>query len=72
VKGRKVAYPDHQPGPDEFTQMAMDVMGALSPALRDGDPEKDIGPVVAFLLSDACHYLTGQTLTIDGGTFAFA
>jgi NAD(P)-dependent dehydrogenase (short-subunit alcohol dehydrogenase family) len=72
VKGRKVTYPQRQPGPTEFTALAMDVMGALSPALQDGDPETDIGPIVAFLCSDACHYLTGQTLTIDGGAFAFA
>jgi NAD(P)-dependent dehydrogenase (short-subunit alcohol dehydrogenase family) len=37
------------------------------PIARDGDSEHDVGPVVAFLLSDACRYVTGQTLMADGG-----
>jgi len=37
------------------------------PLGRDGDPEADIAPAVAFLLSDASQYLTGQTLMVDGG-----
>lgn len=37
------------------------------PLGRDGDPETDIAPVVAFLISDASRYLTGQTLMVDGG-----
>ena len=36
---------------------------------RQGDPEDDIGPVARFLCSDACRYLTGQTLMVDGGAF---
>lgn len=37
------------------------------PIGRDGDAQHDIAPVVAFLLSDACRYMTGQTLMADGG-----
>ncbi len=37
------------------------------PIPRDGDAELDIGPVVAFLLSDGCQYVTGQTFMADGG-----
>lgn len=42
------------------------------PIDRLGDPEDDIAPVVLFLCSDACRYLTGQTFMIDGGAFLFA
>jgi NAD(P)-dependent dehydrogenase (short-subunit alcohol dehydrogenase family) len=37
-----------------------------------GDAEDDIAPVVLFLCSDACRYMTGQTLMVDGGAFMFA
>ena len=37
------------------------------PLGRDGDPEKDIAPVVTFLLSEASQYMTGQTFMVDGG-----
>lgn len=39
------------------------------PVGRQGDPRDDIAPVVAFLCSDACRYLTGQTFMVDGGAF---
>lgn len=38
------------------------------PLGRIGDPEADIGPAVAFLCSPAAGYITGTTLTIDGGS----
>ncbi|MHB8464539.1 MAG: SDR family NAD(P)-dependent oxidoreductase [Acidimicrobiales bacterium] len=39
------------------------------PVGRIGDPELDIGPVVAFLVSDGARYITGQTIVVDGGRF---
>ena len=37
------------------------------PLGRLGDPEKDAGALVVFLLSDGAHYITGDTFNIDGG-----
>jgi len=33
-----------------------------------GDPYDDIAPVAVFLASEACRYLTGNTLYVDGGS----
>jgi len=44
----------------------------ICPMQRQGDPEWDIGPVAAFLCSDACRFLTGQTFMVDGGAFMWA
>ena len=46
---------------------AFRAMYANNPVGRDGDPEHDIAPLVAFLLSDASSYVTGQTIAADGG-----
>lgn len=48
--------------PDQFKQVADRI-----PMGRFGDPQKDIAPVVAFLLSEDSRYMTGQTVMADGG-----
>jgi NAD(P)-dependent dehydrogenase (short-subunit alcohol dehydrogenase family) len=40
---------------------------ATVPMGRVGDPEQDIGRVVAFLVGPEASYITGVTLTVDGG-----
>ena len=40
---------------------------AKVPLGRFGDPQTDVAPIVAFLLSDDAKYMTGQTLMADGG-----
>ncbi len=59
----------HRAPPAEDTERAAMFAAtfAAQPVARDGDAEDDIAPVVAFLLSDACRYMTGQTLMADGG-----
>jgi len=42
---------------------------ARTPLGRLGDPERDVGSVVAFLASEAAGYITGQTIVCDGGSF---
>ena len=37
------------------------------PLGRDGVISEDIAPAVAFLLSEACTYMTGGTIMLDGG-----
>jgi len=43
------------------------VADAANPMGRMGDPYDDIAPIAVFLSSDACRYLTGNTLFADGG-----
>ena len=51
---------------------AWDAMYRRHPMKRDGDPEDDIAPAVLFLLSDACRWLNGETLMLDGGGYMTA
>jgi NAD(P)-dependent dehydrogenase (short-subunit alcohol dehydrogenase family) len=46
-----------------FEQMA----SAMNPLGRVGDPEEDIAPVAVFLGSEACRYVTGEVIHVDGG-----
>jgi 3-oxoacyl-[acyl-carrier protein] reductase len=56
-----------------FAKLVQEVPGFLesvtanNPLKRAGDPEKDIGPVVAFLASDMSRFVTGETINVDGG-----
>lgn len=54
-------------GSDPAREAAFAAMYDDHPLGRDGDAEADIAPVVAFLLSDASQYVTGETIGADGG-----
>jgi len=32
-----------------------------------GDPDRDLVPFILFLCSDGARFITGQTLSVDGG-----
>lgn len=49
--------------PEQYEESANQV-----PLGRFGDPQKDIAPIVACLLSEDSQYMTGQTLMADGGS----
>lgn len=59
----------HRAPPDDDAARAASFEATFrdQPIARDGDADHDIGPVIAFLLSDACRYVTGQTVMADGG-----
>ncbi len=54
-------------GSDRAREAAFAALYDDHPLGRDGDVEGDIAPVVAFLLSDASQYVTGETIGADGG-----
>ncbi|MCP4470582.1 MAG: SDR family oxidoreductase [Gammaproteobacteria bacterium] len=59
------------PAYENFVRFAPDNAAELlkqNPMGYMGDPEQDIGGVVAFLASEDARYLTGNTLFADGGS----
>jgi NAD(P)-dependent dehydrogenase (short-subunit alcohol dehydrogenase family) len=50
---------------DEATRAA--VLGQV-PLARIGDCEADIGPAAVYLAGDGARYVTGTTLSVDGGS----
>jgi gluconate 5-dehydrogenase len=46
-----------------------DATANMAPLKRTGGPE-DLKGVTALLASDACAFITGQTIAVDGGLTA--
>ena len=51
---------------DNNPQQAQEFIDSI-PMQRIGDCEQDIGEFVATLCSDACQYINGQSIGVDGG-----
>lgn len=51
---------------ENFPEQYEEIIGK-NPMHRFGDPQKDVAPIIAFLLSEDSQYMTGQTLMADGG-----
>jgi 3-oxoacyl-[acyl-carrier protein] reductase len=65
---RGITVNNIQPGPT-FTDMTADYIDSIMPAIplkRVGDPD-EIAGLVAYLASGESGYMTGSSLTIDGG-----
>ncbi|MCH8978605.1 MAG: 3-oxoacyl-[acyl-carrier-protein] reductase [Armatimonadetes bacterium] len=50
----------------KLSQEVRDYVASQAPLGRLGSPQ-DIAPLVVFLCGDQASYITGQTLTVDGG-----
>jgi NAD(P)-dependent dehydrogenase (short-subunit alcohol dehydrogenase family) len=54
-------------GDAERAAMEAHLHAAIPLGGKMGDPLHDLAPVLAFLASDDSRFMTGQTLSVDGG-----
>jgi NAD(P)-dependent dehydrogenase (short-subunit alcohol dehydrogenase family) len=56
-----------QLGPEGTAMLDMMMLQMMPLGGKLGDPDGEMAPVMVFLASDASHFITGQTLPVDGG-----
>ena len=68
LAGRSITVNNIQPGPivTDMTADHIDAIKPLIPLRRAGDPD-EIAGLVAYLARKESGYMTGSSLTIDGG-----
>lgn len=69
LASRKITVNNIQPGPtatDLHNNETVEILSNMSPLKRIAHPE-EIANLVAFLASNEANYITGASLTIDGG-----
>lgn len=54
--------------PEDIQEWAKEAFKA-NPLERVGDPYEDVAPIVVFLASDDSHWMTGQLVDADGGSW---
>ena len=59
---RATFTPEHLAEHDRFMAGQVPLGGKL------GDPDRDLAPVMVFMASPGAHFITGQTLPVDGGS----
>jgi len=52
---------------EELVEMHWRNMQSIALGQEYGDPDRDLGPVMVFLASDASRFITGQLIPVDGG-----
>lgn len=55
--------PEEKAAQDAFVSAQVPIGGG------PGNPDRDIAPVMVFLMSDGARFISGQTLSINGGFF---
>ncbi|HEY9010678.1 MAG TPA: SDR family oxidoreductase, partial [Devosia sp.] len=65
---RGITVNNIQPGPIEtdLTASMIEALKPLSPLRRVGQPH-EVGALISYLAGDEAGYMTGASLTIDGG-----
>ncbi|MHB9880171.1 SDR family NAD(P)-dependent oxidoreductase [Pacificimonas sp. ICDLI1SI03] len=53
--------------PEDLARLDASLASTIPLGGEFGDPERDFAPVVVFLAGDGSRFITGQTISVDGG-----